>query len=98
MNVWGGSNGGFLNTGAKYTPGSDSWTVTSMTNAPSVRHSHTAVWGGSEMIVWGGYDGSYLDTGARYNPGTDSWMATGAYAPSARSGHTAVWSGSEMIV
>ena len=32
----------------------DSWTTTSLTNAPIVRWAHTAVWTGSEMIVWGG--------------------------------------------
>jgi len=32
----------------------DSWTATSLTNAPTGRLGHTAVWTGSEMIVWGG--------------------------------------------
>ena len=32
----------------------DTWTATSLTNAPSARYHHTAVWTGSEMIVWGG--------------------------------------------
>ena len=32
----------------------DTWTATSLTNAPSARYDHTAVWTGSEMIVWGG--------------------------------------------
>ena len=73
-----------------------------MTNAPSARVAHTAVWtdSGSEMIVWGGANsGSYLNTGGRYNPVTDTWTATGTTnAPSARFNHTAVWTGSEMIV
>jgi hypothetical protein len=34
----------------------DTWTITSITNAPSARFLHTAVWTGSEMIVWGGGD------------------------------------------
>ena len=79
----------------------DTWTPTSLTNGPSARASHTAVWTGSEMIVWGGgADGStYLNTGARYSPSTDSWTATSTTnAPEARTGHTAVWTGSEMIV
>src|SRR6266436_7935667 len=56
----------------------DTWTPTSLTNAPSVRYLHTAVWTGSEMIVWGGTTGvgSYFNTGGRYNPSTDSWTAT----------------------
>ena len=32
----------------------DTWTPTSLTNAPDGRSNHTAVWTGSEMIVWGG--------------------------------------------
>src|SRR5205809_3543585 len=78
----------------------DTWTSTSITNAPAGRQFHTAVWTGSEMIVWGGGDGTnYLNTGGRYNPSTDNWTATSTTnAPAARSVHTAVWTGSEMIV
>jgi N-acetylneuraminic acid mutarotase len=77
----------------------DSWTATSITEAPAGRASHTAVWTGSEMIVWGGYGGSYFNTGGRYNPSIDSWAAISTInAPTARGGHTAVWTGSEMIV
>src|SRR5207244_4682482 len=32
----------------------DTWTPTSLTNVPSTRDGHTAVWTGTEMIVWGG--------------------------------------------
>ena len=32
----------------------DTWTPTTLTNAPTARWRHTAVWTGSEMIVWGG--------------------------------------------
>ena len=101
MIVWGGFDAsGYLNTGGRYNPGTDSWTATSTTNAPDARYAHTAVWTGSEMIVWGGTDGSsFLNTGGRYNPGTDSWTATSTTnAPAARSVHTAVWTGTEMIV
>jgi N-acetylneuraminic acid mutarotase len=78
----------------------DTWTATSLTNAPAGRRWHTAVWTGSEMIVWGGLGSSgVLNTGGRYNPSTDSWTAISTTnAPSARSGHTAVWTGSEVIV
>ena len=31
----------------------DNWTATSLTNAPSARNYHTAVWTGSEMIIFG---------------------------------------------
>ncbi len=73
----------------------DTWTATSAT--PTARHSHTAVWTGTEMIVWGGW--GPLNTGGRYSPSTDSWTDTSTNnAPEARDGHTAVWTGTEMIV
>src|SRR5439155_5850824 len=68
MIIWGGASPGFLNTGARYNPSTNSWTATSNTNAPASRYLHTAVWTGSEMIVWGG-DGTgptYLNTGGKY--------------------------------
>jgi N-acetylneuraminic acid mutarotase len=100
MIVWGGYDNGYLNTGGRYNPSTDSWTTTSTTNAPSARLHHTAVWTGSEMIVWGGQDPDLLNTtGGRYNPGTDSWTATSTNnTPTGRYVHTAVWTGSEMIV
>jgi hypothetical protein len=81
----------------------DTWTPTSITDAPTGRQLHTAVWTGNEMILWGGCNGNpcfnYLNTGGRYDPSTDSWTATSTTnAPTARATHTAVWSGSEMIV
>ena len=55
----------------------DTWTPTTLTNAPTARIIHTAVWTGSEMIVWGGLMAArHLNTGGRYNPSTDSWTAT----------------------
>src|SRR5206468_10381927 len=68
MIIWGGSgNSSLLNSGGKYSPGSNSWTATSTVNAPTARYSHTAIWSGTEMIVWGGYDGGDLNTGGRYS-------------------------------
>jgi hypothetical protein len=108
MIVWGGFTfppNTYLNTGGIYNPATDSWTATSITNAPDGRVGHTAVWTGSEMIVWGGFFADNIgnthpfDTGGRYNPRTDSWTATSTInAPGARGGHTSVWTGSEMIV
>jgi N-acetylneuraminic acid mutarotase len=98
MIVWGGSD---LNSGGKYEPSTDSWTATSMVNAPQGRSGHTAIWTGSEMIIWGGSFDIYevLNTGGRYNPNTDSWTPTSTTnAPSAREVHTAVWTGNEMII
>jgi hypothetical protein len=93
----------YLNTGGRYNPSTDSWTATSITNAPAARFHHPAVWTGSEMIVWGGDNGpTSFNTGGRYNPSSDSWTATSTTnAPSGRSSHPvlpAVWTESEMIV
>jgi len=105
MLVWGGfAISGDVSTGGRYNPSTDSWIATSITNAPSRRHVHTAVWTGSEMIVWGGAvqsgnNSGVLNTGGRYDPNTDSWRATSTNnAPTPRGAHTAVWTGSEMIV
>ena len=82
MIVWGGSyfdgsNRFYLNTGGKYNPGMDNWTATSITNVPSGRTDHTAVWTGSEMIVWGGNDGDQLFEHRReIQSWYDSWSAT----------------------
>src|SRR5207302_9570506 len=57
MIVWGGyvdvPNQGriYLNTGGRYDPGTDTWTDTSIINAPLERAEHAAVWTDSEMIV-----------------------------------------------
>ena len=48
MIIWSGSffdvGNYYLNTGGKYNPASNSWTVTTTDNAPIARDSHTAVW------------------------------------------------------
>ena len=107
MVIWGGYNADGsdpdLNTGGKYNPSTDSWIATSMTNAPSKRDLHAAIWTGSEMIVWGGqyWDGSWHDfnDGYKYYPGSNSWAPiSSAGAPPSRSGHTAIWTGTSMIV
>jgi hypothetical protein len=105
MIVWGGQDPLFatMNDGARYNPGADSWTPTSLgANVPDARSSHSAVWSGSEMIVWGGADagGASVNTGGRYNPTTDSWAptSTGSNVPAPRRSHTGLWTGAEMIV
>jgi N-acetylneuraminic acid mutarotase len=109
MLVWGGCS--FINDaclpsqvgtgGGRYSPSTDTWTLTNTTNAPSAREIHTAVWTGSRMIVWGGLgdSGAALSDGAVYNPASDSWTPTAAVSANlARYYHTAVWTGKEMIV
>jgi N-acetylneuraminic acid mutarotase len=81
--VWGGfsNDNGFLNTGGRYNPATDTWVATATgSGVPSARSRQTAVWTGTEMIVWGGFYNSggfvYPNAGGRYNPATDSWVAT----------------------
>ncbi len=97
MIVWGGSNwdaGGYLNTGGRYDPSTDTWTPVSTLGAPPPGYYRpAAVWTGSEMIVLSG------DGGARYNPATDTWTPVSTLgAPPSSYYSAAVWTGSEMIV
>ncbi len=56
--VWGGndieSDGLFLNTGGRYNPATDTWTSTSLVNAPERRAQATATAAGTEVIIFGG--------------------------------------------
>lgn len=104
MIIWGGLEDPYetatpLNTGGRYSPATDTWTATSMVDAPSPRLDHTAVWTGTEMIVWGGRGETGGHPGHRYDAIADSWSAISTLnAPSRRYYHTAVWTGTEMIV
>jgi N-acetylneuraminic acid mutarotase len=105
MVIWGGSSDGFslvLNSGGRYDPVSDTWTPTSLVNAPQGRNLPTAVWTGSKMIVWGGVipgAPTYVNTGGIYDPALDTWSLTSTpNAPEGRAGHAAVWTGSRMVV
>jgi N-acetylneuraminic acid mutarotase len=103
MIVWGGLAGLIghaLNTGGRYDPVADTWSPTSLTDAPSPRVRHSAVWTGSRMIVWGGSNaGVRTGTGGRYDPATDLWASTSMTdSPLPRALHTAVWTGTEMVV
>jgi len=78
MIAWGGEGAaGDTNTGGRYDPSTDTWTVTNTTNAPAARDLQTAVWTDSQMIVWGGY--LDLNTGGRYcaTPGAITLSAAG---------------------
>jgi hypothetical protein len=66
MLVWGGYDGGYLGTGGRYDPTTDSWRSINVADAPEPRALHTAAWVGDGMVVWGGYQPSYLSTGAHY--------------------------------
>ncbi|MFT3773496.1 MAG: kelch repeat-containing protein [Minicystis sp.] len=86
---------GLTNTGGIYDPATDTWTQTSIVNAPAAREDATAVWDDTEkeLIVWGGRGtNGLLNTGGRYNPATNTWksLSTGS-APAARVEHSAVF-------
>jgi N-acetylneuraminic acid mutarotase len=105
MIVWGGESGGggvTTNSGGRYNPSTDSWSSTSLVNAPSARQMHSAVWTGTEMIVWGGCStvscSQIFSDGGRYNPATDTWTPISGTGLTARRLHQAVWTGDKMIV
>jgi N-acetylneuraminic acid mutarotase len=108
MIVWGGEVSDIfgrypIQTGERFNPVTDTWTSTTLLNAPQPRSGHIAVWSGSRMIVWGGDDGQGVngpfDDGALYDAATDSWtpMSSGANHPAGHTRHRAIWSGTEMI-
>ncbi len=106
MIIWGGSDGGLLNTGSRYYSPADTW-IPMRTPHPVLqlapRSGAAAVWTGSDMIIWGGhYYGGYYNTGAIYHrnldPDSDPWEPTPmTNVPSPRAAN-AVWTGTEMIV
>ena len=105
MIIWGGVlnfSTAVLNTGGRYNPTTDSWTATSLTNAPEARYDHTAVWTGSKMIVWGGFgfdSNNVVHTGGIYDPSSNTWTPISTIdAPAARTRHSAVWTGTEMLI
>jgi N-acetylneuraminic acid mutarotase len=74
MIVWGGA---FcypcmvFNTGGRYNAGTDSWTATSIANAPTGRWDYmglSGIWVGGEMVIWGGSAATPIvfNTGGRY--------------------------------
>jgi hypothetical protein len=108
MIVWGGCERSFdfcgTNDGGRYNPVSDTWAGISLTNAPSPRSRHVAVWTGSKMIIWAGNHHGYnnranpINSGGIYDPASDSWTTMNTTnAPGGGSSFTAVWTGSEMI-
>jgi hypothetical protein len=110
MIIWGGMElpiGKRYKNGAKYNPGTDTWTMLSDTFPLQYRAGHTAIWTGTDMVVWGGFTGgSCKRDGAKYNLETDTWTETGSSesvfpgmeAHSGRYNHTAVWTGKVMII
>ena len=107
MVVWGGTqdaSGTQDSSGGRYDAATDTWSLTSLSAAPSPRSHHTAVWTGEKMIVWGGHlltSQSFTPwaTGGVYDPVSDLWSPTSMInAPAARYDHAAAWTGSAMLV
>src|SRR3989442_2051969 len=104
--IWGGSDYDrttfirtFLDTGAAYDPGTNTWSPVATTGAPAGRHQHAAVWTASRMLIWGGAAANYLGSGGAYDPVAGRWTTMSVSGePTARSEHSAVWTGKEMIV
>ncbi|HEY1172661.1 MAG TPA: kelch repeat-containing protein [Verrucomicrobiae bacterium] len=98
--IWGGEGFGVsYDSGARYSPASNTWTPMSEVDKPENRSQHAGVWTGTEFIVWGGYNGAQLNSGGRYDPKTDTWHVMSTVgAPSARSYPAIAWTGEEVIV
>jgi N-acetylneuraminic acid mutarotase len=107
MIVWGGNNDAsplvLFDSGGIYNPATNTWTATTLVNAPPPTRCHSAVWTSTEMIVFGGQNNANLGcndfsitTGSRYNPATDSWNPISG-APLNISTAPTVWSGTQMI-
>jgi hypothetical protein len=78
MIVWGGIVDGSsgwtsTNTGRRYDPLSDTWTVVNVIGAPTKRGGHVAAWSGTEMIIHGSKYGGDVAVGGRYTPDSNTW-------------------------
>lgn len=99
--IWGGRNsaGAALDTGAIYSPATDSWVLVSQTGAPTSRSLSTAVWTGSVVIVFGGVDDSgnnLLRDAYTYDPNAKTWT-TLPPAATHRCRALGLWDGTRAI-
>lgn len=97
--TWGGTGN---NIGGMYNPITDTWSLTSTTNAPVSRTTAIYAWTGGRMIIWGGYDSgnNFLNTGGLFDPDTNSWVTTttAGAPPGRRYPVNGVWTGSKFFV
>jgi N-acetylneuraminic acid mutarotase len=105
MIVWGGgdpsgAHSGYLDSGGRYDPATDSWTEMTPQSAPAPRSGQTTIWTGDEMIVWGGAGApGPLNSGGRYNPLADVWSPiSDVDAPSPRLYQAGAWTGRKLVV
>lgn len=110
--VWGGLDGGYddpnaapLDTGLRVNPQTGEIRPMSRVGAPSPRHSHFAVWTGTELLVWGGrwqkVDGVVVGratAGGSYDSSTDSWRALPEPDGVPRTAESVAWTGEGLFV
>lgn len=111
MIVWGGGDGVISSTapvsqgrdtGARYSPTTNTWSPVAMVNAARPRRAHSAVWTGQSMIVCGGWDIwrfslPALNDCRGYIAGNNTWSGAPTM-PDDLYGNTAVWTGGEIFV
>ena len=100
--IWGGSDssGAVLDSGAIYSPATDSWTpLPKDASTPTARVLASAVWTGSVVLVFGGSDATgsvaYKD-GALYDPAKNAWTALPA-VNKGRSAALGYWDGTRAL-
>lgn len=99
--VWGGEdiNWETLNTGGIYDPISQSWTPTSITNAPNPRAFHLAKYIDTGMAIWGGDDYlQVLNDGGILNSSNQWSSFPSENAPEARTTHSGNWNGRDLFI
>lgn len=95
------SNGGPISNGALYDPLTDTWTTTSISNAPGARTGPGWTWSGTELLIFGGRKSGFNVTaeGYAFNPETNSWRSLSPInAPAARYDTFAAWTGVSLLV
>lgn len=104
MVVWGG--GGATpatdyNTGAKYDPGTRTWSAMTTQGAPSARRAPVGYWTGSRVLFWGGDSGAGTPQAGAwlYDPQNDVWTAASSSGePGAVEDAATAWSGTALLV
>lgn len=89
------NNVGYLDSGGRYDPNTNSWLATSTTDAPYLIDKNAHVWTGSKLICYANGVGA----GSIYDPEANSWtIMTSTGAPAFRLETNSVWTGSKMLL